>query len=128
MHHRRCGRSLLPPPGTPCCYRIRSDAGLHYKGATCDLVRRMKQHNRLRSGGARYTRRGRGWTQAVVVTGFASWSQALSCEHAWKHNARRFRAMVEGLGLAVTHHAPTKVLCDAAVARVGPVFAERGVR
>ena len=54
-----------------------------YIGATVDPVRRLEQHNGLRAGGARATR-GRVWETITIVTGFATWSQCLSFEAAWR--------------------------------------------
>lgn len=53
-----------------------------YVGATCDVDRRLRQHNALIAGGARYTTRGnRGpWHLVCCVRGFPSWSRCLSFE------------------------------------------------
>lgn len=69
-----------------------------YIGKTNNLVRRLRQHNGLICGGAKYTRKGRPWSVYLFVSGFQSTSQALCFEWAWKHNrARGIGGVVKGL-------------------------------
>lgn len=56
-----------------------------YVGATVDLDRRLAQHNREKSGGARATGvRGGDWYRVCNVEGFQTWRDALSFEWHWK--------------------------------------------
>lgn len=68
---------------------ISSDARRTYVGATKDMPRRLRQHNREIVGGARATA-GRNWRILLTLAGHADWSSCLSCEWHVKH----------------THHAP----------------------
>lgn len=52
-----------------------ADGRASYCGVTNDLGRRLRQHNGLQSGGARYTRSRRHWYPLWVVCGFTSRSQ-----------------------------------------------------
>ena len=62
-----------------------------YIGATSDPPRRLRQHNGEIKGGARRTR-GRGdWEFQCVVSGFATWRQALCFEHKFQFATRRCR-------------------------------------
>ncbi len=69
------------------CYLLRSETKRNrtYVGSTCDLHRRLRQHNGKRTGGARYTRAFRPWRHARVVKGFPDRTRALQFEWAWKH-------------------------------------------
>lgn len=64
-----------------------------YIGATMDLNRRLRQHNKEISGGAHATgikvSQGQQWTRAAYVSGFPSWTSALQFEWRWKHLSRR---------------------------------------
>ena len=55
-----------------------------YVGATCNLKRRMRQHNGLIAGGAKSTRRSRPWRLIAFVSGFSSRQQCLSFEYRVK--------------------------------------------
>ncbi len=72
------------------CYLLCSEKKHNrtYVGSTCDVHRRLRQHNGLRSGGARYTRAYRPWRHALVVKGFPDRTRALQFEWAWKHPRR----------------------------------------
>ena len=67
-----------------------------YIGATVDLDRRLEQHNGMRSGGAKATKRFRPWSLLISVSGFTTWSEALRFEWRWKHifveKRRRYRS------------------------------------
>jgi predicted GIY-YIG superfamily endonuclease len=54
-----------------------------YVGATNDPDRRLKQHNREKSGGARSTA-GTAWRRAGLVSGFTDKIEALQFEWRWK--------------------------------------------
>lgn len=71
------------------CYILRSLNPLHsnktYNGSTNDISRRLKQHNGILSGGAKATS-GKGvWIPYVIMEGFETHNEALSCEWRIKH-------------------------------------------
>lgn len=74
-------------------YLLVSSDNSTYIGATMDLTRRLRQHNKEISGGAHATgikvARGQQWTRAAHVAGFPSWTAALQFEWRWKHLSRR---------------------------------------
>ena len=70
------------------CYLLVSETGGTYVGMTCDLDRRLRQHNGLLSGGAAATA-GRRWTRVCHVEGFPDQRAALQFEWAWKSRSRR---------------------------------------
>lgn len=72
-------------------YWIRS-ASHNYVGATVDPERRLRQHNRVITGGAKRTR-GRAWAYHVLVYGFRTWRETLQFEWALKHAFRRCRTV-----------------------------------
>ncbi len=59
-----------------------------YVGATVDVDRRLRQHNKEIKGGAHATgvkvAAGKSWTRACYVSGFPDWSSALQFE--WSGN------------------------------------------
>lgn len=55
-----------------------------YNGSTNDLTRRLRQHNREISGGAKATKFGT-WEYCAVLTGLENYKNALSCEWRIKH-------------------------------------------
>jgi structure-specific endonuclease subunit SLX1 len=64
-----------------------------YVGATVNLERRLRQHNKELSGGAHATgakvARGETWHRACHVTGFPTWQAALQFEWRFKQMTRR---------------------------------------
>ena len=57
-----------------------------YAGVSPDPVRRLRQHNKEISGGAKYTTSfAPGWAHKCIVTGFQTKQQALQFEWAVKH-------------------------------------------
>ena len=59
-----------------------------YAGVTPDLERRIKKHNGILSGGAKYTRsRGPNWSYVCTISGFHSKIDAMRFEWAVKHCA-----------------------------------------
>ena len=64
-----------------------------YVGATVNLERRLRQHNKELSGGAHATgakvTRGETWRRACHVTGFPTWQAALQFEWRFKQLTRR---------------------------------------
>lgn len=73
------------------CISTVEEPTLTYVGATVNLERRLAQHNRLYSGGARATgvRLG-GWYRICYVKGFIGWREALSFEWHWKFFSRKY--------------------------------------
>ena len=67
-----------------------------YVGATVDLDRRLRQHNKEIKGGAHATgakvAKGAVWIRAAHVTGFPDWQAALQFEWRWKQISRKFPA------------------------------------
>jgi predicted GIY-YIG superfamily endonuclease len=59
-----------------------------YVGFTTDVERRLKKHNGLIAGGARYTTTGRPWRLVMHVNGFPSKVEALRFESALIHYQR----------------------------------------
>lgn len=64
-----------------------------YVGATVDLDRRLRQHNKEIKGGAHATgarvAKGDIWIRAAHVTGFPDWQAALQFEWRWKQITRK---------------------------------------
>jgi len=64
-----------------------------YIGATVDLERRLKQHNKELAGGAVATgikvARGETWRRVCYVSGFPDWQSALQFEWRWKQLSRK---------------------------------------
>ena len=74
-------------------YLLVSSDKCTYVGATIDLDRRLRQHNKEIKGGARATgmkvEQGHTWTRACHVRGFPNWQTALQFEWRWKHMSRK---------------------------------------
>ena len=64
-----------------------------YVGATVDLDRRLRQHNKEISGGATATsirvKNGEIWSRPCYVEGFPTWNTALQFEWRWKQISRK---------------------------------------
>lgn len=64
-----------------------------YVGATVNLDRRLRQHNKEIKGGAIATsikvNKGYSWTRVCFVKNFPSWQSALQFEWKWKHESRK---------------------------------------
>jgi predicted GIY-YIG superfamily endonuclease len=64
-----------------------------YVGATVDLERRLRQHNKELKGGAVATStkviKGETWIRAAHVEGFPDWQAALQFEWRWKQLTRK---------------------------------------
>ena len=67
-----------------------------YVGATVNLERRLRQHNKEISGGAHATgakvARGETWRRACHIAGFPTWQAALQFEWRFKQLTRRERS------------------------------------
>ncbi len=74
-------------------YLLVSTNGNTYVGATVDLNRRLRQHNKEIKGGAHATgvkvAQGETWTRAAHVSGFPDWQAALQFEWRWKQLSRK---------------------------------------
>jgi predicted GIY-YIG superfamily endonuclease len=74
------------------CYMLYTDEGQTYIGATVDLDRRLRQHNKEISGGARATgirvAQGLIWKRACYIKGIPEWRSALQIEWRWKQLGR----------------------------------------
>jgi len=74
-------------------YLLVSTKGNTYVGATVDLERRLRQHNKEIKGGAHATgvkvAQGEIWTRAVHISGFPDWQATLQFEWRWKHLSRQ---------------------------------------
>jgi len=70
-----------------------------YVGATVDLERRLRQHNKELKGGAVATStkviKGETWIRAAHVEGFPDWQAALQFEWRWKQLTRKISLNVK---------------------------------
>lgn len=77
-------------------YLLLSSDNSTYIGATVDLERRLRQHNKEIKGGAYATGakvlKGETWIRAAHVGGFPDWSSALQFEWRWKQLSRKITA------------------------------------
>ncbi len=74
------------------CYLLYTECNQTYIGATNDPDRRLRQHNREISGGARATSirvsQGLYWKRACYIQGIPEWRSALQIEWRWKQLGR----------------------------------------
>jgi predicted GIY-YIG superfamily endonuclease len=74
-------------------YCLVSTDGSTYIGATVNLERRLRQHNKELVGGAQITSRkvnkGQSWTCYCYVEGFPTWQACLQFEWRWKQLSRK---------------------------------------
>jgi predicted GIY-YIG superfamily endonuclease len=74
------------------CYLLYTDSNHTYVGATIDPDRRIRQHNKEISGGARATgirvEQGLTWKRACYISGIPEWRSALQIEWRWKQLGR----------------------------------------
>jgi len=74
-------------------YLLVSTSGSTYVGATIDLDRRLRQHNKEIKGGANATsmkvQKGEIWRRAAYVSNFPDWQAALQFEWRWKQLSRK---------------------------------------
>ena len=74
-------------------YLLVSTKGATYVGATVDLNRRLRQHNKEIKGGAHATgakvAKGETWERACHVSGFPDWQSTLQFEWRWKQLTRK---------------------------------------
>jgi predicted GIY-YIG superfamily endonuclease len=80
-------------------YLLESTNGATYVGATVDLERRLRQHNKELVGGAQQTSmrvvRGETWKRVCYVSGFPDWSAALQFEWRFKQISRKYFGSVK---------------------------------
>ena len=76
-------------------YFIQSTNGSTYIGATVDLGKRIRQHNKEIKGGATATsnkvQKGEAWTYVCYVENFPEWTEALKFEWRWKYISRQIQ-------------------------------------
>ena len=74
-------------------YLLHSTKNATYVGATINLEKRLRQHNKEIKGGARATsirvEQGEIWQRACYVEGFPDWQAALQFEWRWKQLSRK---------------------------------------
>lgn len=74
-------------------YLLVSTKNATYVGATVDVERRLRQHNKEIKGGATATttrvNKGEVWERACHVSGFPDWPAALQFEWRWKQLSRK---------------------------------------
>jgi structure-specific endonuclease subunit SLX1 len=77
-------------------YLLVSSDNATYVGATVDLDRRLRQHNKEIKGGAHATgikvSKGETWERVAHVSGFPTWQAALQFEWRWKQLSRKLPA------------------------------------
>jgi structure-specific endonuclease subunit SLX1 len=82
-------------------YLLLSSDNATYVGATIDLDRRLRQHNKEIKGGAFATsakvNKGETWIRACHVEGFPDWQAALQFEWRWKHLSRQLSSKLKPL-------------------------------
>ena len=74
-------------------YLLVSSDNATYVGATVDIERRLRQHNKEIKGGAHATgakvNKGEIWERVCHVAGFPDWQSALQFEWRWKQLSRK---------------------------------------
>lgn len=82
-------------------YLLVSTNGATYVGATIDLERRLRQHNKEIKGGAHATgikvALGETWTRAAHISGFPDWQAALQFEWRFKQLSRKLSMKMQPL-------------------------------
>ena len=91
----------LDPVKPSFVYLLESTKGNTYVGATIDLDRRLRQHNKEIKGGAYITSmkvmQGETWRRVCYVKGFPDWRAALQFEWRWKQLSRKFSLKIPPL-------------------------------
>ena len=76
-------------------YFIESTNGSTYIGATVNLDKRIRQHNKEIKGGATATsmkvNQGQVWSYVCYVENFPNWNEALKFEWRWKQISRQIQ-------------------------------------
>lgn len=82
-------------------YLLLSSDNSTYVGATVDLERRLRQHNKEIKGGATATGakvlKGEMWIRVAHVEGFPDWQSALQFEWRWKQLTRKITISIHPL-------------------------------
>jgi predicted GIY-YIG superfamily endonuclease len=82
-------------------YLLLSSDNCTYVGATVNLDRRLRQHNKEIKGGAQMTgskvEKGEAWIRACHVEGFPDWQSALQFEWRWKQLSRKITSSMHPL-------------------------------
>lgn len=82
-------------------YLLVSTNGSTYIGSTINLERRLRQHNKEISGGAKLTSikvaKGEIWTRHCYVEGFPDWKSCLQFEWRWKQLTRKLSGIIPPL-------------------------------
>ena len=82
-------------------YLLLSSDNCTYVGATVDLERRLRQHNKEIQGGAFATGakidKGEVWIRVAHVEGFPDWQSALQFEWRWKQLSRKIKERMHPL-------------------------------
>ena len=82
-------------------YLLEATNGSTYVGATVDIDRRLKQHNKELAGGAHATGikvlKGETWKRICYVSGFPAWNAALQFEWRWKQLSRKLPQNIKPL-------------------------------
>jgi predicted GIY-YIG superfamily endonuclease len=75
-------------------YLLNADDNSTYVGATVNLDKRLRQHNKEISGGAHATgakvNKGLQWKRVLHIEGFPAWNAALQFEWRFKQLSRKF--------------------------------------
>ena len=76
-------------------YFIQSTNGSTYIGATVNIDKRIRQHNKELKGGATATSikvsQGEIWSYVCYVENFPNWNEALKFEWRWKQISRQIQ-------------------------------------
>jgi len=80
-------------------YLLLSSDNCTYVGATVDLDKRLRQHNKEIKGGAIATSnkvlKGETWIRVAHIKGFPDWQAALQFEWRWKQLSRKIQSTVK---------------------------------
>lgn len=80
-------------------YLLLSSDNCTYVGATVDLNKRLRQHNKEIKGGAKATgakvEKSENWIRVAHVEGFPDWQAALQFEWRWKQLSRKIQSTVK---------------------------------
>lgn len=87
-------------------YLLLSSDNATYVGATVDIDRRLRQHNKEISGGAFATGakvvKGETWIRVAHIEGFPDWQAALQFEWRWKQLSRKIKINMHPLQRRMT--------------------------
>ena len=71
-------------------------ADLYYVGMTNNFLNRWLQHNNIRSGGAKFTKKRRNWYPICIIDGFKTKREAMQCEWKFKTRKSKFARKFKG--------------------------------